>query len=133
MRMQYVGMIGCLLLAACGSGTTMAMKRSASVPAAQARLQIQKEENNTRLKISAAHLAPAPRVAPGANEYVVWIRPLDGASGPRNAGAMTVDEDLESSLTTVTPHEDFEVFLTPEPSGNVTVPSGPKVLWAQVR
>ena len=68
-----------------------------------------------------------------ASAYVVWVEPLDRSMAPQNVGALRVNDDLEGELRTVTPLEDFNLFVTPEPHGNANEPSGPKVLWATVR
>jgi hypothetical protein len=48
-------------------------------------------------------------------------------------GAIQPDKNLSGKLTTTTSFENFDVFLTPEPSATVTSPSNKEVMSAQVR
>jgi hypothetical protein len=110
------------------------MNNSEQSLAAEAKVGLKKAEGgNTELHIEANHLAPAQRVRNDAEEYVVWVEPLNGSGPPQNVGALPVDKDLEAELKTITPLHTFQVYVTPEPSGDVAHPSGPKVLAAVVR
>jgi hypothetical protein len=50
----------------------------------------------------------------------------------QNVGALTLDDDLEGVLETVTPHSRFLLSVTPEASGQVDQPRNPPVFTAQV-
>lgn len=48
-------------------------------------------------------------------------------------GALAVDKNLTGTLTTTTPHRDFELSITAEPFPQAKEPSGPAVLSTTVR
>ena len=62
---------------------------------------------------------------------MVWAQP-EGADAPQNIGALKVDKKYSGSLMTVIPYEDFKVFITAEPSPQVTEPSGQELLAAHI-
>ena len=66
----------------------------------------------------------------GSDVLAVWLRPVDGDS--QNVGALILDNDLEGSLDTLTPHRRFRVSVTPEPNGQVTSPSNEPVFTYNV-
>ena len=132
MRRQTWALLA-VALAAC-AGRTVAMKNSEMSSAAQAKVNLkQAEGGNTEINLEAAHLAPASKVRDDASSYVVWVEPLNGSGPPQNVGALPVDKDLEAELKAITPLKDFQIYVTPEPSGDAVHPSGPKVLAAVVR
>ena len=134
MRMQrHLWALLAVGLTAC-AGKTVTMKNNEMSSAAEAKVALKKAEGgNTELHIEANHLAPAKRVRDDAEQYVVWVEPLNGSGPPQNVGALPVDKDLEAELRAITPLHQFQVYVTPEPSGDAVHPSGPKVLAAVVR
>lgn len=111
--------------------TAQPMQGSDLMPAGQGTVTAAKSENqNTALTIRVKHLAPAMRISDEARVYVVWVEPPNGA--PQNVGILTVDSELDGTLTTLTPHRRFRVFVTPEPTGQVTEPSGQEVFTSEV-
>jgi|CXWL01.1.fsa_nt_gi hypothetical protein len=124
--------IALLPLAAFLSGCTSAQKLSASttIPAAEGSLECGKADNdNTRIKLKVKHLASPERLVPPASTYVVWTR-TGKSDAPQNIGALTVDGELTGRLETVTAQRSFEVFITPEASGQVKEPEGDELMWA---
>lgn len=98
------------------------MHSAADVPASQGTVRTTEGDNgNTKVSIRVKHLAPPSKMAGDATVYIVWIQPLDGEK--QNVGALTLDNDLEGKLDTVTPHHRFQILVTPEPSGQVSQPS----------
>ena len=79
------------------------------------------DNGNTKVSVRVKHLAPPSKVAADATVYVVWIQPGEGER--QNAGALTLNKDLEGSLDTLTPHRRFKLTVTPEPSGQVANPT----------
>ena len=122
--MLWIGLVG-----ACsrGSSPTYPLASSAIAPAARGNVDVEAEPNgNTRVSISVRHLAPPASIAARATTYVAWIVPRGSASPgaapsqpsdarPINVGAIAVDDDLEGSLETTTPFQQFDVIITPEP------------------
>jgi hypothetical protein len=92
---------------------------------------IDSSNDNKRVWVKIEHLAPPEKVADGATTYVVWAQPEGGAT-PQNIGALKVDDELEGSLMTVVPYDNFRLFITPEPSAQVTEPSGEEILAASL-
>jgi hypothetical protein len=107
------------------------MHAGSDVLAGQGTVRVSNGDNgNSKVSIRVKHLAPPSKVAPGSTVYVVWLRPVDGDS--QNVGALILDNDLEGSLDTLTPHRRFRVSVTPEPNGQVTSPSNEPVFTYNV-
>jgi hypothetical protein len=122
--------LGSLTLVACAHD--IPLQTSGRIPAAQGEIKISKGDNdNTRMRLKVAHLADPQKLAPGASTYVVWIQ---GSPGPvQNVGALEIDEKQEGSLETVTPHREFQLFITAEAVPTVAVPTSERLLHASVR
>ena len=101
------------------------------VPASQGTVKATAGDNgNTNIAIRVKHLAPPSKVAADATVYVVWIQPRNAAK--QSVGALRVNDNLEGSLDTVTPHRRFLVMVTPEPSGQVAQPTHEPVFTSDV-
>lgn len=111
--------------------TPSALQAASSIPAGEGTVQATLGANgNTDLSLRVKHLAPASRMASDATVYVVWIQPFEASS--QNVGALTLSEDLEGRLDTVTPHRRFLVMVTPEPSSRMEKPTHEAVFTARV-
>jgi hypothetical protein len=92
------------------------------VPAADGQLRISTDNNNnTKVKLTVAHLAPAAALSPPQSIYVVWTRTEDGS--PQKQGILEVGDNRKGELEFVTPAQTFEVVVTAEPSPEVQFPS----------
>lgn len=121
------------LMIGCASGQTVKLNGSPQVPAAQGSVYATSgANNNTRLKVDVHHLARPEQIAAGTTALVVWARPTASGGEPHNLGELRVNEKLEGELETVTPHRDFEVMITAEPSATASSPSGAPLLTARV-
>lgn len=110
-----------------GCATRQAMHSGSGVPASQGTVTATKGDNgNTKLTVRVKHLAPPSRVESDAMAYVVWVQPANGAS--QNVGTLTLDDQLEGKLDTVTPHNRFLVTVTPEPNMLAAEPTNEPVL-----
>jgi len=108
------------------------MTASSAVPAAQAKVDIDKDRNgNFKLKLEARHLANPANLSPAAIGYVVWIQARDKA--PENQGMLKVNKDLNGKFETTTHYEAFDVFVTAENNANVSSPGGTEVLRGTVQ
>ena len=125
-----VALVGVLL----GCATTQAMRSGPGVPASEGTVSTSAADNgNTNVTVRVEHLAPAWKVAADATVYVVWIQPRnDPAAAWQSVGAMSLDDDLDGTLDTVTSQNRFLVMVTPEPNGQVELPSHEAVLTADV-
>ncbi|MEZ4293953.1 MAG: hypothetical protein R3B70_03170 [Polyangiaceae bacterium] len=116
---------------ACSSAQMVPMVSGPQTPAAMGTVTFKPTENgNLEVSVSVRHLAYPERVAPGAVAYVVWIQPHGGA--PQNVGALVVRDDLTGQLTTVTPHQAFELYITAENDPAASAPRGPRVLTSVI-
>ncbi|HEX5411838.1 MAG TPA: hypothetical protein VFZ27_08235 [Terriglobia bacterium] len=107
------------------------MTNSHAVPAATGVIHVSKDSNgNTKLQIQVKHLAQPSSLTPTKAAYVVWIE----ASGhpAKNQGVLKVGTDRSGTFETVTPYENFVVFVTAENSPQPVAPEGEKVLTANV-
>lgn len=122
-----------LALATGACANKIIMNRSSSVPAAEARLKVDREGQNMReVELKVRHLAPPERVSPQASHYVVWLQPTIPQADPANLGVLGVGSDQEGELQATTPYKSFQIFVTAEQDAQSTVPSGERVLWATV-
>jgi hypothetical protein len=122
-------LFGCGLLG--GGAETQTMTSSASVPAGRGTIRATEAGNgNTAIAVRVKHLAPPSKLASDAKVYVVWIRPRNAAI--QNVGALSVNDELEGQIDTVTPHRRFTVTVTPEPSGQMLQPTHEPVFTSEV-
>ncbi len=118
---------------ACSGSQTTQMKVSPRAPASQAVVESEEGDNgNTKVSVEVKHMAPPDAVAENASIYVVWARPRSGDAKPQNLGAITLDSDRKGKLETITPLHKFDVFVTAEPSSEVTTPTGQPILTGKV-
>lgn len=135
-RLKLTLVATALLAVSCShfmSSTSTPLSTAAEgIPAAQGEVKTAKAKNdNTTLTVTVQHLAPPGRVANGATTYVVWAQP-DGTETPQNIGALKVDDKLNGSLMSVLAYDSFKVFITAEPTAQVTEPTGGELLAANV-
>lgn len=128
--------VGGLALALGGCGTTFAMTRGDSVPGARGEVDASFEkEGNSKMKIKVQHLPAASELNPQATTYVVWVKPKNDKADTKvqNVGTLLVDaKDLDGELEFTTAFRTFDLTVTPEASGDVTVPTGRDVLKATI-
>jgi hypothetical protein len=121
----------CALQLSCKPPPPKPMISGAGVPASEGTVEATAGDNgNTNVAIRVKHLAPPSKVAAEATVYVVWIQPRNAAK--QSVGALRVNDDLEGSLDTVTPHRRFLVMVTPEASGQVAQPTNEPVFTSDV-
>jgi hypothetical protein len=114
-----------------GCAKNQAMRSSDDSPASQGTVRATEGDNgNTKLNISVKHLAPPSKMATDATVYIVWIEPRNGAK--QSVGALSLNDNLEGSLDTVTPHRSFAVSVTPEPNAAVEYPTHDPVFTSDV-
>ncbi|MBK8792714.1 MAG: hypothetical protein IPN59_06060 [Holophaga sp.] len=107
------------------------MLSASDVPASQGTVKATEGKNgNTNVSVRVKHLAPPSKVAPDTTVYVVWLKAMNGEL--QNMGALTLNDNLEGSLDTVTPHSRFNISVTPEASGQVAQPSHEPVFTSEV-
>jgi hypothetical protein len=108
------------------------MVNDPSVPAASGKAKIDKDKNgNLRLKIEVNNLAKPGALSPARQNYVVWIQPR--GKEPMNQGTLKVNGDLKANFEDTVPNQNFEVFVTPEDNPAAQMPTGPKLLRAEIQ
>lgn len=119
-----------LAFIACSTGSVLKMSGSDLNPAAEGFVETDSTtNNNTRVDVEVKHLVAPGRIERGASTYILWARPTIGDTTiAQNLGALKVDEDLNGRMSTVLPHQNFQLFITAEPTAMVTVPSGARIL-----
>lgn len=111
------------------AGAKVNLSASPSMPAAEGSAQFRATKNdNTNIDLRVKHLAHPEKLTPPASSYVVWTKANKDAT-PQNIGALKVDKNLDGSLQTETPMHSLELFITAEPSGQATQPTGQPLLW----
>lgn len=123
-----------LVASACGAaGHQTPLMATSRTPAAKGEVETRRTANqNTEVDLEVNHLAPPNLVERSATVYVVWAQPLKAGAPPQNIGSLVVGRDRSASLKTKTPHERFELLITPEPTGTVSEPSHEPVMKAKV-
>ncbi len=114
-----------------GCAKPQPMVSASEVPASQGTVKATVGDNgNTKVSIRVKHLAPPSKIASDAVVYVVWLQPRNATK--QNIGALVLNDNLEGSLDTVTPHSRFLITVTPEPGGKVAEPTHEPVFTAEV-
>lgn len=114
-----------------GGGHKVVMTSAASVPSAKGTVTIRHDRNNnTTVDMKVQHLAHPSALTPSAIVYVVWIQ----ANGhpAENQGELAVDNNLNGRFKGSTSYKQFSIFVTPEQSAQVRMPTGEQVLTAAV-
>ncbi len=102
-----------------------------TTPAATGDVNFHHDRNgNTSMELKVDHLAAPTSLVPAKSYYVVWIQ----APGhdPENKGVLSVNENLQGDIKTVSPYQQFTIFVTAENTPSVQSPSGPTVLKGTV-
>ena len=121
-----------LLIGLAAWAADIPMVASSLVPAATGKLSYAHDRNgNIKFTVSTKNLAAPTQLTPAKNAYVVWVEPRD--QQPQNAGVLTINNNLEGSLSGTTPAKNFNVVVTAEDSPTATQPSGPEILHATVQ
>ncbi len=127
-----------LLLLASSTACSMfkhpdSMNVSADIPAAKGDVKFAKTDNgNTSINLTLEYLADPQKLQPPATIYVVWVR-ADQGSAAQNIGALKVDDKRKGTLKTVTPMVGFDLFVTPEQTGQAQEPTGKQLFWTSHR
>jgi hypothetical protein len=120
------------MFALVASASDVPLRVSDLLPAAEAKVSYEHDRNhNTKFSVHAKHLAQPQSLNPPRNTYVVWVQ--GRGKDPQNAGVLRVNENLEGSMSSTTPFQMFDVFVTAEDGPNVDRPSGPEVMRGAVQ
>src|SRR5579872_2512423 len=125
------------LLSGCstfGEKKTTELKVSPQLPSTEGAVDTRKTKNsNYKLSLS-IHCMPKPqRLTPPAQTYVVWTRNTTTPNAPaQNIGALQATKKMTATLDTITPLDQFDLWITTEANAEVVTPSGSRLLWASV-
>lgn len=121
-----------ILALACGGATTVPLESTPHVPAALAKIELERGDNqNTVGTLTVEHLAPPQELRTDLTVYVTWVRP-SGARDWQNVGQLMVGEDRAGSLEMRVPYDQFDLSVSAESTGDVSTPSQMIVLQGQV-
>lgn len=128
-------LVACMgVVSGCSSTPGRRLDGSQIAPAARGMVKVTENRESEvpagyRVHLKVEHLAPAAEIENGATTYVVWLQPILGEDKtPRNVGVFRVQKNLSGEFSTVIPHRNFNLYITPESSEQVTQPSDSKVL-----
>lgn len=105
---------------------------STVVPAAEGRIDIDKDDNNNyTIDIDVDRLADPSRLTPARKYYIVWLE--TDKDGTKNLGQLKsksgiFTNSLDASLKTVTPFKPKRVFITAEDDISIENPGSQVVL-----
>jgi hypothetical protein len=106
------------------------MTVSPDIPAAQGKVKFGKADNgNTSIDLMVKYLADPQKLQPPEATYVAWVSSTQDST-PQNVGALKVDNHRKGTLKTITPLQNFQLFVTAEASGQVQAPTGTRLIWA---
>ncbi|HVJ91306.1 MAG TPA: hypothetical protein VM580_15990 [Labilithrix sp.] len=119
-------------LAACGGPLKYEVRSSETAPGADAKIvaDVNKEQNQTELKVHANNLPPPSRVVEGSNNFVAWYR-KDSKDAWTRIGSMEYDEgDRKAKLNATTPETSFDIAISVEKEPSPASPS-PDIVFSQ--
>lgn len=115
-----------LLIGTGGCATKIVFPGSPTVPAAQAKAKINRDDNgNAKIELKVRHLARPSSLYPPRSVYIVWLQTPENKS--INFGQLTVDDDLEGTITGISPYARFRIVITAEDGPEVLSP-GPQIV-----
>lgn len=121
--------LGIFFITSCG--TTTKFPVSPLAPAADITAITKLDENNNKvITIKAKNLASPDRIDPNANAYVIWIETQ--YNEVRNLGQLQNKNADKAELSTVTPYDIDQIFITVETQGNVLQPTGAEVARVEI-
>ncbi|HSC88498.1 MAG TPA: hypothetical protein VLC09_14545 [Polyangiaceae bacterium] len=128
-------MLAAVLLStlACGGALQYDVRSSSLVPGADAKVTAEQQEatHSTKLTIAAKNLAPAGRVIPDKEHYLIWERPAGDRPWVR-IGRLDTDPDTrEGVFEGSVPETHFELSITAEADADASEPSS-HVVFNQV-
>ena len=122
-----------VLISACSKKMTFGNSAIVPVAVGSVKLKTDKKKNHT-VQVSVTNLAPASKLSPPKNTYVVWM--VSEGNGTKNIGQLSssgslLSKKLKGSLKTVTSFNPSSFFITAEDNGSVQYPGTPIVLSTQ--
>jgi hypothetical protein len=114
-----------------GGGKKVQMMAGTATPGAQGTVTVSSSSNNNiKMDVKVQDLAKPAGLTPAENVYVLWVQPEGQAA--QNEGEVKVDKKENGQIHAETSYKRFKVFITAEQNAQVTAPTGPQVLSADV-
>jgi hypothetical protein len=122
-----------LTLVSLGWAEDVQLNNTGIAPAATGTIHTDNDRNgNTEVKLSVEHIAAPQALSPARQYYVVWLEPR--GQQPELVGRLRVNrDDMAASIETLTPYDNFQVFITAENSDVPATPSNTVVLRGTVQ
>jgi hypothetical protein len=134
----YLSKLGTLALmfftlVSLGWAEDVRMNNTGVTPAATGTIHTDNDRNgNTEVKVTVDHIAAPQALSPASQYYVVWLQPRGQQA--ELAGRLRVNrDDLAGSIETLTPYDNFQVFITAEHSEIPLMPSSTVLLRGTVQ
>ncbi len=122
--MYFLTVAAIFLFSACAETTRFPV--SSLAPAAEIKAKTKVDNNNNNvITVEARNLASPERIDPSSTAYVLWIETNDNQI--KNLGQLINENAETATLTTITPFDFKELFITAESSGSVNTPSGTEI------
>jgi hypothetical protein len=112
-----------IAMLALGCANSAKFPVSTITPAAEISATKSKDRNNNYvIEVSTKNMASADRLSPSMNNYSVWL--VTDNDGTKNLGQLDNKNGKNASLKATTPFNGKEIYITAEPKGDNTYPSG---------
>lgn len=128
MQASVITVVTFCLLASAGCAThKVRFEGSPLLPAADAKVEIRTDQNqNTLVELKLRYVAPAEKLWPPKNVYVVWAQSEEGEIF--QLGQLRVNEEREGHLNATTALDRLRLLITAEEEPRPEKPSLPYVL-----
>lgn len=118
------------LLSSCARSINF--NKSVIVPAATGKVKIKEDKNsNFSLNVKISNLAPASRLQPPKDHYVLWMESNNNTTknlGRLNSSKPIFGKAYSAKLKTVTTYQPSRFFVTAENENELRYPQGQEVL-----
>ena len=131
-------MVMLALFSSCSS-VSEDLRKNPPVAAAEGKATVDTDQfGSLPLEVETKNLPPPAQVSPGADIYVVWVRPIhslpnepaEAALPVQNVGALKMEGNKGSVKTNIPPLRNFQVFVTAESLPIGSNPASNPILWA---
>lgn len=127
-----LGFIFCSLIFFSSCARKMSFANSSIVPAATGTVKVKSDKNNNyKIDVEVMHLAPADRLTPPRNVYVVWMVTENNETkniGQLKSSGGMIRKALRGELETTSPFKPVSVFITAEDDATIQYPGNTIVL-----
>lgn len=131
---RFFQLLSALVILVClnSCARKISFQNSAVVPAATGKVKVKRDNNNNyNISLNLVNLAPADKLTPPRNTYVVWM--VNDQNSTSNIGLLNsssgfLSDKLKASLNATSPLKPVRIFLTAENDGTVQYPMGEQII-----